>query len=316
MNVPHSEQKKNYSCLSPRPPRPSPPPASPLAPRPSPPPLAPRPLPLAFCLLLLLAACASQPVTVTREPVSLRLVSADSCGPLAEQLAAAYREAYPWVTVQVEVWNSALAQEALRASEADGSTELVLSEAEGLTTSLALLSWLGETTAEEPLWSHPFDRDGIAVIVHPGLPLTETGLAYLQDIFRGRVQERDGVVLVAVNREQGSGTRFVFESAVMGGYDVTPTSVVMPSSQAVVEYVAQTPGAIGYVSTAWVDDRVRVLPVEGVLPTPATIADGSYPLSRPLYLAATAEPAGEVREFAQWVLGPEGQIIIGKLENW
>ena len=255
---------------------------------------------LASCLLLLLAACASQPVTVTREPVSLRLVSADSCRPLAEQLAAAYEEAYPWVTVQVEVWNSALAQETLRAGEAD----------------LALLSWLGETTDEEPLWSHPFAHDGIAIIVHPGLPLTETGLAYLQDIFRGRVQERDGVVLIAVNREEGSGTRDVFENAVMGGYDVTPTGVVMPSSQAVVEHVARTPGAIGYVSTFQVDDRVRVLPVEGVLPTPATIADGSYPLSRPLYLAATAEPAGATREFAQWVLGPEGQVIIGKLENW
>ena len=291
MNIPHFEQELDSSCLSPRPPRPSPPPALPLAP---------RPLLLISCLLLLLAACASQPVTVTREPVSLRLVSADSCGPLAEQLAAAYEEAYPWVTIQVQVWNSALAQETLRADEAD----------------LALLSWLGQTTDEKSLWSHPFARDGIAIVVHPGLPLTETGLAYLQDIFRGRVQERDGVVLIAVNREEGSGTRDVFESAVMGGYDVTPTGVVMPSSQAVVEHVARTPGAIGYVSTFQVDDRVRVLPVEGVLPTPATIADGSYPLSRPLYLAATAEPAGATREFAQWVLGPEGQVIIGKLENW
>ncbi|MCK4473577.1 MAG: hypothetical protein KAW49_17495, partial [Anaerolineae bacterium] len=41
----------------------------------------------ASCLLLLLAACTSQPLTVTREPVALRLVAADSCGPLAEELA-------------------------------------------------------------------------------------------------------------------------------------------------------------------------------------------------------------------------------------
>jgi phosphate transport system substrate-binding protein len=279
MNMPHFEQELDSSYLAP---------------------LAPHPLLLAACLLLLLAACASQPVTVTREPISLRLISADSCGALAEQLAAAYEEAYPWITVHVQVWNSALAQETLRTGGAD----------------LALLSWPGEATGEEPLWSHPFAHDGIAIIAHPGLPLTEIGLAHLQEVFRGRVQEWGGVVLVAVNREQGSGTRVVFESAVMGGYDVTSTGVVMPSSQAVVEHVAQTPGAIGYVSTFQVDDRVRVLPVEGVLPTPATIAEGSYPLSRPLYLAATAEPAGATREFAQWVLGPEGQVIIGKLENW
>jgi len=253
----------------------------------------------ASCLLLLLAACAPQSLTVTREPVALRLVAADSCGPLAEELAAAYEESYPWITVQVEVWNSALAERTLREGGAD----------------LALLSWLEEVAGEEPLWSQPFARDGVAVVVYPATPLTEIGLTHLQEIFRGRMQEWVGVVLTAVSREEGSGTRVAFESVVLGNYDVTPTSVVMPSSEAVVEYVARTPGGIGYVSIFRVDDRVRVLPVEGISPTLAAASDGSYPLSRPLYLAATAEPAGEAREFAQWVLGPDGQAIIGKLGN-
>ncbi len=253
-------------------------------------------LPLASCFLFLLVACAPQPFTVTREPVALRLVAADSCGPLAEELATAYEESYPWITVQVEVWNSALAERTLRAGGAD----------------LALLSWLEQVADEEPLWSQPFARDGVAVVVYPATPLAETGLAHLQEIFRGRVQEWGEVVLTTVSREEGSGTRAAFETIVLGNYDVTPTGVVMPSSEAVVEYVARTPGGIGYVSTLRVDDRVRVLPVEGISPTAATISDGSYPLSRPLYLAAAAEPDGEVREFAQWVLGPEGQAIVGR----
>lgn len=263
---------------------------------------------LLVTLLWTLAACTPQPLIVTREPVILRLVAADSCGPLAAELATVYEEAHPWVTVQVEVWNSALAEEMLRAGGADGSTDL--------TTSLALLSWLQEAADEEPLWSRPCARDGVAVIVHPTTPLTEVGLAQLQEIFRGRVQEWEGVVLTVVSREGGSGTRAAFESVVLGGYDVTPSGVVMPSSEAVVEYVAQTPGALGYVSMAWADERVRVLPVEDIPPTPATIADGSYPLSRLLYLAASAEPTGEAREFAQWLLGPEGQAIAGKWGNW
>lgn len=251
---------------------------------------------LPVILLWTLAACIPQPLTVTREPVTLRLVAADSCEPLSEELAAVYEEAHPWVTVQVEVWNSALAERTLRAGGAD----------------LALLSWLQETADEEPLWSHPFARDGIAVIVHPVTPLTETGLAHLQEIFRGRVQEWGGMVLTVVSREEGSGTRAAFESAVLGDYDVTPTGVVMPSSEAVVEYVARTPGAIGYVSTLRVDDHVRVLSVEGALPTSAAVSNGSYPLSHPLYLAAIAEPTGEAREFAQWLLGPEGQAVVGR----
>jgi phosphate transport system substrate-binding protein len=257
---------------------------------------------LALYTLLLLAACAPQPLTVTREPVALRLVAADSCGSLAEELAAAYEGSHPWVTVQVEVFNSSVAERTLRAGGAD----------------LALLSWLEETD-ERPLWSQRFARDGVAVVLHPATPFAETGLAHLQEIFRGRVQEWGGMVLTVVSREEGSGARAAFESVVMDGHDVTFNAVVMPSSEAVIEYVARTPGAIGYVSTLRIGERsadgVRVPPVEGTLPTPDAIADGTYPLSRPLYLASTAEPTGEAREFAQWLLGPESQDLIGRFSN-
>ncbi|MFQ6101487.1 MAG: phosphate ABC transporter substrate-binding protein [Anaerolineae bacterium] len=244
--------------------------------------------------LLLLTACTPQPLTVTRAPVTLRIVAADSCGPLAETLAVAYEETHPWVTVEiVGVFNSATAGQTLLTGEAD----------------LALLSWV-----EEELWSHPVARDGVAVIAHPSTPFAETGLAQLEEIFRGRVQEWEGTALTVVSREEGSGTRAAFESIVLGNYDTTRTAVVMPSGEAVVEHVARTPGAIGYVSTLRLGeaaaDGVRVLPVEGISPTAGTISDGSYPLSRSLYLATIAEPRGEAREFAQWVLEPEGQAVV------
>jgi phosphate transport system substrate-binding protein len=258
----------------------------------------------ASCILLLLAACAPQPLTVTREPVTLRLVAADACGLLAEELVAAYEEAHPWVTFQIEVFNSSVAEQVLWEGGAD----------------LALLTWLQETSGEEPLWSQQFAHSGIAVIVHPSTPFAETGLAHLREIFRGHVQEWGGMVLAIVSREEGSGTRVAFERVVLGDTSVTPTSVVMPSSEAVIEYVASTPGGIGYVSTLWIKesvaDGVRVLPVEGTLPTLDALSDGSYPLSQPLTLAATAEPVGEAREFAQWVLGPEGQAITVRMGSW
>lgn len=128
------------------------------------------------------------------------------------------------------------------------------------------------------------------------------------------------MVLTIVSREAGSGTRAAFESLVLGDYNVALLAVVMPSSEAVLEYVARTPGAIGYVSTLWLGqpaaDGVRVPPVEGRLPTASAVADGSYPLVRPLYLAAVSEPAGDVRAFAQWALGSEGQAVVANLVDW
>ena len=259
---------------------------------------------LVSCLFLLITACAPQPLTVTREPTTLRLVAADSCRPLVGELVAAYEDTHPWVEIEVEVFNSSLAEQILRTGDAD----------------LALLSWLQEAADGPPLWSQPFVRDGVAVVVHPATPFTETGLAHLQEIFRGRVQEWGGMVLTVVSREEGSGARDAFENVILGKYDVTFNSVVMPSSEAVLEYVARTPGAVGYVSTLWLSestaDGVRVPPVEGIRPTPGDVAGARYPITRPLFLAAVGEPAGEAREFAQWVLGSEGQVLVASSANW
>ncbi|HET91488.1 MAG TPA: hypothetical protein ENN99_12245 [Chloroflexi bacterium] len=252
-----------------------------------------------ICLLCCLAACTSQPIAVTREPVTLSLVVADSCAPLVERLVTAYAEARPWVTIQVQVFDTSVAERMLRAGEVD----------------VALLSWTWEMTYEEPLWAATFAHDGIAVIAHPGVTFSETGLAHLQDVFRGRIQEWGGVVLVVVTRESGSGTRAAFERAVLGFHRTTHNAVVMPSGEAVVEYVARTPGAIGYVSTLHLSDsavsRVRVLPVEGVLPTGEAITNGEYPISRPLRVATVTEPTGEAREFAQWLLNLPERVFGG-----
>ncbi len=258
-----------------------------------------RSLTCTLCLLYCLAACAPQPVNVTREPITLRLVVADSCAPLVERLIAGYAEARPWVTIQPQVFDTSVAERMLRDGEVD----------------VALLSWMWETTYEEPLWSATFAHDGIAVIAHPGVTFSETGLAHLLDIYRGRIQEWGEVVLVVVTRESGSGSRAAFERAVLGFHRTTHNAVVMPSGEAVIEYVARTPGAIGYVSTLHLtdaaSDRVQVLPVEGLLPTEGAIADGAYPIVRPLRVATVTEPTGEAREFAQWLLNLPEQAIVG-----
>ncbi len=243
---------------------------------------------LLFACVLMLSpsACAPQPLRVTREPTSLHVVGADPCATLMHDAAAAYEEGRPWVTVTAQVLNNALAVEALREGRAD----------------LALLSWGSSGTGEQALWMEPLARDGVAVIVHPGSSFSEIGMAELYEIFRGRLQEHQGDVLTVVSREEGSGTRAAFESIVLQDEGTTLNAVVMPSSEAMIDYVASTPEAIGYVSTRCLDGRVRPLSVEGVLPTESAVANGRYPLWRELHLASSGDPTGEARQFAQWLL--------------
>lgn len=63
---------------------------------------------------------------------------------------------------------------------------------------------------------------------------------------------------------------------------------------------------------------IRLLALDGVLPTKETIRDGSYPISDPFY-AVTSSPAGqpapqETQEalglFLNWILSPEGQDLV------
>lgn len=236
---------------------------------------------------LVLASCSPQPLSVTREPATLRLAAAVSCETLIREAAARYETDHPWVTVTTEVMNNRLAEEALRDERAD----------------IGLLSWRPAAESEgDGFWSEPFAGDGVAVIVHLDSPMQEIGLSRLHEIYRGHLQEIDGFVLTVVSREPGSGTRAAFENFVLDGEETSLNAVVVPSADAMVEYVAKTPTAIGYVSTWFLDDRVRALPVDGMLADAESVANRRYPISREFHLASAGEPTGEARQFAQWLL--------------
>jgi len=50
-----------------------------------------------------------------------------------------------------------------------------------------------------------------------------------------------------------------------------------------------------------------------VLPSAATVDDGSYPVARELYMYTTGEPTGAVAAYLSWVLGAEAQAIVADL---
>jgi phosphate transport system substrate-binding protein len=49
-----------------------------------------------------------------------------------------------------------------------------------------------------------------------------------------------------------------------------------------------------------------------VTPSAATAIDGSYPISRPLFMYTAGAPEGAVKEYLDWILSKDGQCIIAK----
>jgi phosphate transport system substrate-binding protein len=251
-----------------------------------------------ICYLLFVPACGA--TVEPPQPVYLQAAGSTAMASLMGELATAYQERQPHVTLDVDGGGSSLGRELAAAGQVD----------------LGLTSWSPD---DVPAGTQAtvVARDGIALVVHPSNPITGLTLIQAHDLFSGRAIEWDEVggspgLVQAVSREDGSGTRDVFEAVVMGNDRVTLTALVMPNSRAVVDYVAGDPQAIGYISMGYLDGEVRVVPVEGLLPAPESVSRGEYHLTREFVILSRPGSSPEAQAFLDFVLSPAGQAIVAQ----
>jgi len=254
---------------------------------------------LVILIIVWLVGCGPTPA-VTRTPLTFEFAVSSAMQPLMDELTSAYRAAHPHITFNPRRVNSTQALDALWDGQVD----------------LAAVSWLPDAQRES-VWLTPIAIDGVAIIVHPSNPIQGLSLIQLRDIFRGRIAEWPEVggprgEIVVLSRESDSGTRTKFEQTVMEGRSVTVNAVLNSSEQAVLDNVWMITTSIGYLSSGYLTSTVKAIAVEGVPLAPTNLASQRYPLSRPLILVTPEEPQGELRAFVAWVLGPEGQAIVGK----
>ncbi|MCM8813213.1 MAG: phosphate ABC transporter substrate-binding protein [Candidatus Omnitrophica bacterium] len=169
--------------------------------------------------------------------------------------------------------------------------------------------------------------DGLAVVVHPKNPVNGLTLEQLSKIFSGAITNWREVggedrKIVLLSREVNSGTHVYFKEHVLRRNDpnskeeFAPAALMLPSSQAIADEVAGNPAAIGYYGMGYLSDKQKALPVAVdaqspfVAPTVENVMSGHYPISRPLFLYAKGEPAGDLKRFVDFIQSPEGQDIV------
>ena len=228
----------------------------------------------------------------------LCIAGSTSVQPFSEKLAEVYMSQHPGVRIDVQGGGSSAGIFAAQQGAADlgaSSRELV--------------------QAEKALHEIPIAWDGIAVIVHPSNPLTNLTLEQLRQIFQGKITNwRDlGLphhAIDLISREEGSGTREAFEHLVMGKIEVSPGALVQDSNGAVREIVAGDPHALGYISAGLVDERVKAVAVDGILPTRENIKSQKYKLVRRFLLVGRAAPTGQCLDFIGFILSSQGQRLL------
>jgi len=165
-------------------------------------------------------------------------------------------------------------------------------------------------------------HDGVAVIVHKDNPVDKLTIEDLHKIFIGKAtnwKEFGGkdLHIVTLSREVSSGTHIYFKERVvqLGKKDnreeFSPQTLLLTSSQAIVEEVAANEAAIGYLGMGYVSDRTKPLLLANgdnfYPPDVNNVIKKTYPLSRPLHFYTNGEPQGVIKLFIDFTLSPKGQ---------
>lgn len=124
--------------------------------------------------------------------------------------------------------------------------------------------------------------------------------------------------IVPVTREESSGTRSAFTeilSITHNGIDAMDNNAVTVGGSAAALAAIRADGeAIGYIPARLAgSEGVRIVAVDGVLPSAATIRSGEYPLSRPLTVAMGMEYSYAAADLCRYIFSEAGRAVIGGL---
>lgn len=236
---------------------------------------------------------------------------------VAQALAEAYKATAPGVEISVSGGGSGVGFTALT----DGTTDIADASRKIKDEEVKACQAKGIEPKETII-----GYDGIAVIVNKANPIEKLTIDQLSDIYVGTIKDWKAVggkgEIVLLSRESTSGTYEYFKEHVVqkGEKDSTreyaAEAMLLPSTDQVRGQVASTENAIGYIGLGYLDDSVKAVPIvdksgKPISPTVETVKNGSYPISRPLFMYTKSDAAAAVTSFIDWVLGAEGQKVVG-----
>ena len=221
----------------------------------------------------------------TAESTKIQISGSTTVLPIIEECALKYMIIYPDTTIFVAAGGSSAGIKAVHDGVSDigmASRKLKTEELPGvIVTAIA--------------------QDQIAIIVHPDNLMNDITKDMLRQIYINEITEFDnGVPIMVVTREVGSGTRSTFEDIVMTKTEITDTAIVSSSNGIVRKTVAGNDAAIGYISLGYVDETVKGLNVD-------------ENIGRELYLITNENPSVEVQDFIAFVRSDAGQAIVEQI---
>jgi phosphate transport system substrate-binding protein len=246
----------------------------------------------------------------TAQQGTINVSGSDTMVNLAQAWAEKYNTANPGVVITVKGGGSGVGIAALinkTVDIADSSRKIKAEE-----TSAATAAGVNPVETEVA-------KDGVVIIVNsantvPGLTKEQLGKIYAGEITNWKDVGGADAPIVLLGRDSSSGTYSFVKDEVLGKLpnkpDYAKSMKNMQSTQAIVDEVGKSANAIGYVGLGYENSTIKPVAIDGSQSSVATVQDGTYALSRGLFMYSNGELAGVQKAYVDWILGAEGQAIV------
>ncbi|EDT2963576.1 PstS family phosphate ABC transporter substrate-binding protein [Salmonella enterica subsp. enterica] len=173
----------------------------------------------------------------------------------------------------------------------------------------------------------PFAREAFVFIVNINNPLNSLNEQQVRDIFSGKITNwrevggNDERIQVWM-RSEDSGSQTVMKAKVMKDTPMLPAKkdLIMDVMNGVISKVAayqNTQPSIGYTFRYYatqmnkdISKNIKLLAINGVVPTVENIRNGTYPYIVEAYMVTREKHSPEAQKFVDWFLSPQGQSFV------